>query len=126
MFDEKVLYPAQFPVQERNRKSTDVCCTILSAIFALVMFIVACTMWNKSNHAFNLGNFENNFFNFNKNGKGVQCKDGEFVYSSKADTFDVPAIIIFSLAHVWPPAPKDTLVAKAFACPKTMNLELNT
>lgn len=47
MFDEKVLYPTQFPVEERNRKSTDVCCTILSAIFALTMFIVACTMWNK-------------------------------------------------------------------------------
>ncbi len=48
MFDEKVLYPTQLPVDERNRKSTDVCCTILSSIFALVMFIVACTMWNKS------------------------------------------------------------------------------
>ncbi len=48
MFDEKVLYPTQFPIEERNRKSTDVCCTILGAIFPLTMFIVACTMWNKS------------------------------------------------------------------------------
>lgn len=48
MFDEKVLYPSQFPVEERNRKSTDVCCTIISALFALVMFIVACCMWNRS------------------------------------------------------------------------------
>lgn len=126
MFDEKVLYPAQFPVEERNRKSTDVCCTILSAIFALVMFIVACCMWNKGIHAFNLGNFENNFFNFNKNGKGVQCKDGEFVYSSKPDNFDVPAIIIFSLAHVWLPAPRLTSAVKVSACPKTKNSDPNT
>jgi hypothetical protein len=47
MFDEKVVYPEQYPIQERNRKSTDVCCTILGAIFALTMFIVATTMWNK-------------------------------------------------------------------------------
>lgn len=47
MFDEKVIYPTQFPVEERNRKSTDVCCTIIGAIFALTMFIVACTMWNR-------------------------------------------------------------------------------
>lgn len=89
MFDEKVLYPAQFPVEERNRKSTDVCCTILSAIFALTMFIVACCMWNRGKCAPNSGNFENNFFNFNKNGKGVQCKDNEFVYSASPDNLDV-------------------------------------
>ena len=47
MFDEKVVFPEQFTVRERNRKSTDVCCTIIGALFALVMFIVACTMWNR-------------------------------------------------------------------------------
>jgi len=47
MFDEKVVDPLQFQVEERNRKSTDVCCTIIGALFALTMFIVACTMWNK-------------------------------------------------------------------------------
>ena len=52
MFDEKVVYPTQFPVEERNRKTTDVCCTIIGAIFALTMFIVACTMWNKGNTHF--------------------------------------------------------------------------
>lgn len=47
MFDEKVVVPEQLPIQEKNRKSTDVCCTIIGAIFALTMFIVACCMWNK-------------------------------------------------------------------------------
>lgn len=89
------------------------------------MFIVACCMWNKGIHQFNLGNFENNFFNFNKNGKGVQCKAGEFVYSAKADTFDVPAIIIFSQAPVWPLAPRDSLVAKVFVYLKRRNSEIN-
>ncbi len=52
MFDEKVLYPTQFPVEERNRKSTDVCCTIVSAILPIVMFIVALSMWNRGNFCF--------------------------------------------------------------------------
>lgn len=108
--------------QERNRKSTDVCCTILSAIFALVMFIVACTMWNKSNHAFNLGNFENNFFNFNKNGKGVQCKDGEFVYSSKADTFNVPTIIIFRSGTCVATCPKGYFGSQGLCLPENDEL----
>ena len=47
MFDEKVVFPQQFTVEERRRKSTDVCCTIIGAIFALTMFIAALTMWNK-------------------------------------------------------------------------------
>ena len=49
MFDERVLHPRKFTVHDQERKSTDVCCTIIGAIFALVMFIVACTMWNKGN-----------------------------------------------------------------------------
>ena len=54
MFDEKVVVPEQLPIQDRNRKSTDVCCTVIGAIFALTMFIVACCMWNqgKQQHIF--------------------------------------------------------------------------
>lgn len=48
MFDEKVILPEQLPAQEKSRKITDCCCTIVGAIFALTMFIVACCMWNKS------------------------------------------------------------------------------
>lgn len=47
MFDQRVLNPRRFTVPDEKRKSTDVCCTIIGAIFALTMFIVACTMWNK-------------------------------------------------------------------------------
>lgn len=86
MFDEKVLYPTQLPVDERNRKSTDVCCTILSSIFALVMFIVACTMWNKTN-------FENTFFNFNTNSNGVQCQAGQSLYYNTPDNYDKAACV---------------------------------
>lgn len=50
MFDEKVLYPTQFPIEERNRKSTDVCCTIIGAIFALTMFIVSLTQFNRGTY----------------------------------------------------------------------------
>jgi len=68
MFDEKVLYPTQFPVEERNRKSTDVCCTIVSAILPIVMFIVALSMWNRDN-------FENKFFGLSQSGSGNACKN---------------------------------------------------
>mgnify|MGYP003688155047 CR=1 FL=1 len=47
MFDERVLNADQFPITEKNRKSTDVCCTVIGAIFALTMFIVACCLWNQ-------------------------------------------------------------------------------
>jgi hypothetical protein len=53
MFDEKVILPEQLPAQEKSRKITDCCCTIVGAIFALTMFIVACCMWNKCNSNFN-------------------------------------------------------------------------
>ena len=53
MFDEKVILPEQLPAQEKSRKITDCCCTIIGTIFALTMFIVACCLWNKSNSNFN-------------------------------------------------------------------------
>ena len=37
----------QFPIPEQKRLSTDLFCTILGAIFALAMFIIATVMWNK-------------------------------------------------------------------------------
>lgn len=57
MFDEKVVSPEQFTIRERNRKSTDVCCTIIGALFALVMFIAALSMWNKGTPSFKLDKF---------------------------------------------------------------------
>ena len=74
MFDEKVLYPTQFPVEERNRKSTDVCCTIISAILPIVMFIVALSMWNRGKFYVYQGNFDSKFFGFNQTGSGATCK----------------------------------------------------
>lgn len=49
MFEEKALNPNQFLVNEKNRKSTDVICTVIGAAFALTLFIAACIMWNKGN-----------------------------------------------------------------------------
>lgn len=47
MFEEKAINPNQFVIAEKNRKSTDVICTIIGAAFALTLFIAACIMWNK-------------------------------------------------------------------------------
>lgn len=47
MFEQKVLSSNQLPLPDNQRKSTDVVCTIIGALFALAMFIVACVMWNK-------------------------------------------------------------------------------
>lgn len=30
-----------------SRKSTDIICTVIGAVFALTMFIAACVMWDK-------------------------------------------------------------------------------
>jgi len=46
MFDDRVLIPEQLPVKEPSRKSTDVACTVIGAIFALAMFITATCLWN--------------------------------------------------------------------------------
>lgn len=83
MFDEKVVYPEQYPIQERNRKSTDVCCTILGAIFALTMFIVACCMWNKGTINPDLDSFNRNFFSASRLGPDTQCNDGQIVFSDE-------------------------------------------
>lgn len=88
MFDEKVLYPEKFVLHNEKRKSTDVCCTVIGAVFALVMFIVACTMWNKGTLSPNPDRFDNTFFGFNTNGKGDVCKNG-YVYSHNATDFSV-------------------------------------
>lgn len=47
MFDEKVILPEQLPIKEKERKITDCCCTVIGAIFALTMFIIACVVWNR-------------------------------------------------------------------------------
>ena len=47
MFKTKAVDPNQFPVPDTKRISTDLFCTILGAIFALAMFIIAVVMWNK-------------------------------------------------------------------------------
>lgn len=47
MFDEKVILPEQLPVKEKERKITDCVCTVVSAIFAIAMFITACVLWNR-------------------------------------------------------------------------------
>lgn len=53
------------------------------------MFIVACLMWNKSKSILNLDKFENNFFNFNTNSKGVACQNGQSLYYSSPNQYDV-------------------------------------
>jgi len=52
MFGEKIVDPRRLPIIDKDRASTDVCCTIIGAIIALTMFIVACCMWNKGSTIF--------------------------------------------------------------------------
>lgn len=42
-----MLNVGQFPVSDKNRKSTDIVCTFISAAVALTLFILACVFWNK-------------------------------------------------------------------------------
>ena len=111
--------------RKRNRRSTDVCCTIFGAIFGLTMFIVACTMWNRGTSFNNLDNFYNKFFNFNTNGKGVQCKMGESVFSNNPYNYDVLMAINSRIAYALWHVPEDSFQVKGFAFLKTMTKELN-
>lgn len=46
MFNTEVSTPSEFPVDDSKRWSTDVCCTIVGAIFALTLFILACVFFS--------------------------------------------------------------------------------
>lgn len=46
MYNKDVSTTGEFPVEEGKRWSTDVCCTMLSSIFALTLFILACVFFN--------------------------------------------------------------------------------
>lgn len=50
MFNKDVSTPTEFPIEESKRWSTDVCCTIAGAIFALVLFILACVFYSYGKH----------------------------------------------------------------------------
>ena len=50
----KVIYSDMI---EKDRKCTDVICTIVTAIFALVMFILAFVLMNKGNLFLNIDNY---------------------------------------------------------------------
>ena len=94
MFDEKVVFPEQFTVQERNRKSTDVCCTVIGAIFALTMFIVALTMWNKGMLNLIVDKFTNHFLGLRSGLGGQDCAPGTFTFSSDPNDYSVNLILI--------------------------------
>ena len=48
MYSRIITDPEQIPVPETERKHTDVLCTIISSIFAVVMFMIALLKFNKS------------------------------------------------------------------------------
>ena len=48
MFVKNVYTFRNLPVEERERMWTDCICTIIGAIFALTLFIIACASFNKS------------------------------------------------------------------------------
>lgn len=48
MFVKNVYTFRNLPVEEKERMWTDCCCTILAAIFALTLFIIACASFNRS------------------------------------------------------------------------------
>ena len=48
MFVKNVYAFGNFPVEESQRKWTDCICTIIAAIFALTLFILACCSFTRS------------------------------------------------------------------------------
>ena len=41
MFNRTITDPEHVPVSEDDRKSTDVICTVIGAIFAITLFLIA-------------------------------------------------------------------------------------
>ena len=48
MFHEKLISSNQIPIEEKNRKCTDIICSVIADSLAITLFVVACTMWNRS------------------------------------------------------------------------------
>ena len=48
MFVKNVYTFRNLPVEERERMWTDCICTIIGAVFALTLFIIACASFNRS------------------------------------------------------------------------------
>ena len=48
MFVKNVYIFRNLPVEEKERQWTDCCCTIIGAVFALTIFIIACASFNRS------------------------------------------------------------------------------
>lgn len=47
MFNRSISDPYEIPLDERRRSSTDICCTIVAALFALTLFAVAIINFNR-------------------------------------------------------------------------------
>lgn len=47
MFAKNVYSFKNLPVEEKQRKWTDCFCTIIGAIYALTLFIIACAAFNR-------------------------------------------------------------------------------
>jgi len=47
MYKNNVYTFKNLPVEERQRKCTDVCCTIITAIFALTLFILSFSLFTR-------------------------------------------------------------------------------
>lgn len=47
MFSGRAVSSKQFPIVEKTRKSTDVVCTVVGALFAVAIFTIACCLWDK-------------------------------------------------------------------------------
>lgn len=48
MFRKNVYTFKNFPVEERERKWTDCCCTIIGALFALTLFVLSFIFFTRS------------------------------------------------------------------------------
>lgn len=50
MFNRVISDPEEIPIPERQRSSTDVCCTVIAALLALILFSIAVANINRGTH----------------------------------------------------------------------------
>jgi hypothetical protein len=88
MFDERVILPEQLPVREKERKCTDCCCTIVSSLFALAMFVTACCLWNKGKYDVTSDRFDTNFM-VSTSTDGTACTGDQVLYIPDYNDYSV-------------------------------------
>lgn len=98
MFNRVISDPEEIPIPERQRSSTDVCCTVIAALLALILFTIAVVNINRGTHLIILDQTNAIYFaTFNSEAGNITQQDYEGFKATLFFTF----IVTISLGLIW-------------------------